>query len=71
MHALKQLKQALVSAPVLALPIWDRTFVSTTDGSKQAIGAMLSQVQPDTDDEHPIAYASRLLECRSAQLCSY
>jgi hypothetical protein len=22
---------------------------------------MLSQVQPDTDDEHPIAYASRLL----------
>ena len=59
--AFEQLKQALVSAPVLALPIWDQPFVLTTDWSKQAIGAMLSQVQPDTEEEHPIAYASRLL----------
>jgi hypothetical protein len=61
MDAFEQLKQALVSAPVLAVPIWDIPFVLTTDWSKQAIGAMLTQVQPDTDDEHPIAYASRLL----------
>ena len=59
--AFQQLKQALVSAPVLALPIWDQPYVLTTDWSKQAIGAMLSQVDPDTEEEHPIAYASRLL----------
>ena len=50
-----------MSAPVLALPIWDQPYVLTTDWSKQAIGAMLSQVDPDTEEEHPIAYAFRLL----------
>jgi hypothetical protein len=60
--AFEQLKQALVCALVLALPVWDKPFVLTTDWSQQAIGAKLSQVQPDTNDEHPIAY-----ECITAR----
>jgi hypothetical protein len=54
------LKEALCSAPVLALPNWDLPFILTTDWSRAAIGAVLSQVQPD-GDEHPVAFASRAL----------
>lgn len=55
------LKQALCSAPVLALPNWDQTFILTTDWSRSAIGAVLSQEQPATGEEHPVAFASRAL----------
>jgi RNase H-like domain found in reverse transcriptase/Integrase zinc binding domain/PHD-finger/Integrase core domain len=54
------LKEALCSAPVLALPDWDRQFILTTDWSRIAIGAVLSQVQP-SGEEHPVAFASRAL----------
>lgn len=59
--AFDDLKHALCSAPVLALPDWDQPFVLTTDWSRDAIGAVLAQVDPVTGDEHPIAYASRAL----------
>ena len=55
------LKHALVSAPVLRLPDWDRPFILATDWSTKGLGAVLSQVDPDTEFEHPICFASRAL----------
>lgn len=55
------LKEALCSAPVLALPNWEQPFILTTDWSRVAIGAVLSQEHPGTGEEHPIAFASRAL----------
>jgi hypothetical protein len=55
------LKEALCSAPVLALPNWDLPSILTTDWSRTSIGAVLSQVQPDSGEEHPVAFASRAL----------
>lgn len=59
--AVEALKQALCSAPVLAMPRWDQPFILTTDWSCAAVGAVLSQCDPETGDEHPIAFASRAL----------
>jgi len=59
--AVEALKQALCSAPVLAMPMWDQPFILTTDWSCAAIGAVLSQRNPETGDEHPVAFASRAL----------
>lgn len=59
--AFDALKRALCSAPCLALPNWDAPFILTTDWSRVAIGAVLAQENPDTQEEHPIAFASRLL----------
>lgn len=59
--AFEALKEALCSAPCLALPKWDVPFILTTDWSCGAIGVVLSQVDPDIGEEHPIAFASRAL----------
>jgi hypothetical protein len=59
--AFEAIKQALVSAPCLAAPRWDEEFILTTDWSCAAIGAVLSQIDPVTGLEHPIAFASRAL----------
>ena len=61
MSSFEALKEALCSAPVLALPDWELPFILTTDWSRVAIGAVLSQEQPSTGEEHPIAFASRTL----------
>jgi hypothetical protein len=57
----QELKDALCEAPVLALPNWELDFILTTDWSKVAVGAVLSQVDPVTGEEHPNASASRTL----------
>jgi hypothetical protein len=44
---------------VLAFPAFDQPFILTTDASKIAVAAILSQVQNGT--ERPVAYASRQL----------
>ena len=46
--AFRALQQALVTAPVLALPNFTKTFELETDALDQGIGAVLSQ------DGHPI-----------------
>jgi hypothetical protein len=65
-QAFENLKEDLVSPRCLRMPDLTRPFVLTTDWSKVAIGAVLSQLQPvhldDPDSEEKefvIAYASR------------
>lgn len=55
LEAIQTCKQLLTNAPILAFPDFKKTFVITTDASDIALGAVLSQ------DNHPIAYASRTL----------
>lgn len=61
--AFTKLKQALVEAPVLQNPNFNRPFVLQTDASDRGIGAVLSQDGAD-GQEHPIAYLSRKLLTR-------
>lgn len=58
-------KQALISAPVLALPDFSKSFTIETDASATGIGAVLIQ------DGHPIAYLSKALGQKSQALCTY
>ncbi len=57
-QAFETLKQALITAPVLAYPDFTKPFIVATDASKRAIGAVLSQ-KDENGREHPIHYASR------------
>ena len=59
------LKAALVSAPVLALPDFSKTFTIETDACSQGIGAVLMQ------QEHLIAYLSKSLGPRHRGLSTY
>ncbi|CAF4906430.1 unnamed protein product [Pieris macdunnoughi] len=54
-EAFEKCKHLLSNTPILAFPDFDKTFVITTDASDIALGALLSQ------ENHPIAYASRTL----------
>ena len=57
--AFLKLKSALVSAPVLATPNYEKPFSIACDASDVAIGAVLTQ---DIDgEEHPICYFSQKL----------
>lgn len=63
--AFQALKQALVAAPVLALPDFSKKFVVETDASATGIGAVLMQ------DSHPVAYLSKALAPRNLGLSAY
>jgi hypothetical protein len=56
-EAFEGLKSRLCTTPVLAFPNFDLPFILTTDTSKVAVAAVLSQVQDGA--ERPRAYASR------------
>ena len=58
--AFQTLKNALVSAPILAAPNLKQNFVLSTDASNFAIGAVLAQID-DSGLERPIAYYSKAL----------
>ncbi|WVZ88332.1 LOW QUALITY PROTEIN: hypothetical protein U9M48_034866 [Paspalum notatum var. saurae] len=59
------LKQALVSASVLALPNFSQGFTIETDASSVGIGAVLSQ------NGHPISYLSKALSPKAQALSTY
>ena len=67
-HSFENLRQNLVSAPVLAFPDCSRPFILDTDASDSGIGAVLSQVQDD-GTECVIAYASRTLSKAERRYC--
>jgi hypothetical protein len=59
------LKQALITAPVLALLDFTHQFVIDTDACDVGIGVVLSQ------QGHPVAYVSRALGPRNRSLSVY
>lgn len=59
------LKDSLISAPVLALPDFEKPFVIETDASDKGIGPVLQQ------GGHPIAYVSRALGLKNQGLSTY
>ena len=56
-QAFEGVKNRLYTTPVLAYPDFSQPFILTTDATKDAVAAVLSQVQEGI--ERPIAYASR------------
>jgi hypothetical protein len=58
-EAFENLKEKLCTTPVLAYPNFELPFILTTDASKFAIAAILSQVQDGV--ERPLSHASRRL----------
>lgn len=55
-----RIKQALVSAPVLAAPNFDKPFTIQCDASDVGLGCVLSQLDSESR-EVPVAFASRTL----------
>ncbi|CAJ0602518.1 unnamed protein product [Cylicocyclus nassatus] len=60
-NAFVSLKTALTTAPTLASPIIGKPYIIHTDASTVGLGACLLQQNPQTLNEHPIAYCSRPL----------
>ncbi len=56
-----ELKNLLMSEPILCLPDFNRKFYLFTDTSSFAIGAILAQ-KDDTNNEYVCSYALRLLK---------
>ena len=66
-QAFEELKERLVTAPVLAYPNASDLFVLDTDASSCSIGGVLSQIQQG--QEHVIAYFSRSLSSPERNYC--
>ena len=66
LRAFHQLKMRCITAPVLAFADFEKPFHLETDASKDGLGAVLSQKQPD-GKFHPVAYASRSLKGSEAK----
>lgn len=66
--AFERLKEAMLSAHVLALPKREGMFILDTDASDFAIGGQLSQIQDEV--EVPIAFASKSLTPAQRKYCT-
>ena len=66
LRAFHQLKMRCITAPVLAFADFEKPFRLETDASKDGLGAVLSQKQPD-GKFHPVAYASCSLKGSEAK----
>jgi hypothetical protein len=66
--AFNDLRQKLVSAPILAFPDYTRSFVLDTDASDTGMGAVLSQLD-DNGAERVVAYASCTLSRAERRYC--
>ena len=64
-RAFQQIKIALLSAPVLRLPDFDKLFDVVTDASSSGIGAVLSQ------DLHPVSYFNEKLSEPKSRYTNY
>ncbi|CAO2169428.1 unnamed protein product [Urochloa humidicola] len=64
-NSFQALKQALCSAPVLALPNFSKPFAIETDACGTGLGAVLLQ------EGHPLAYISKALGPKSQGLSTY
>ena len=60
LRASEALKQACMTAPVLAFADYTKPFLLEMDASKDGLGAVLSQKQADRQ-YHPVTYGSRAL----------
>ena len=60
LEAFHTLKQASMSAPVLAIADFTKEFLLETDALKEALRAVLSQKQVD-GGYHPVAYGGQAL----------
>jgi hypothetical protein len=58
-QAFEELKTRMCTTPLLAYPDFSEPFIHTTNASKIAVAAVLSQVQDGV--ERPLAYAIRQL----------
>ena len=65
--AFNKLKMALISAPILAYPREDGSYIMDTDASNFAIGCVLSQIQDG--EEKVIAYGSKALSKEERNYC--
>nr|GFB28281.1 retrotransposon-related protein [Tanacetum cinerariifolium] len=63
--AYHKLKEAMIKAPVLALPNFEQDFMVETNASGKGIEAMLCQ------NGHPIAYWSKTLSAKHQALSTY
>lgn len=71
-EAFEELKQRLISAPILAFPDISNNagcFILDTDASGTAVGGVLSQFDSN-GVEHVIAYASRILDKCETKYCT-
>lgn len=64
-ESFQQLKNALVNAPVLAIPDFKKQFVLETDASATGFGAVLMQ------EGHPVAYLSKAMCAKNPALSTY
>ncbi|CAG8641326.1 2328_t:CDS:2, partial [Paraglomus occultum] len=60
-EAMQQLKDALITSPVLAYPNMKEHFTLITDASNFGLGAVLAQYDPITKQEYAVGYASKSL----------